>query len=79
MKNKKSFCLNKRAIVSVALFVIFILLPISGRMIEFTRENLATMYIWVAIHCLSGLLFMAFGLFHIVYNWKTLTRYLRKK
>ena len=72
--NKKSF--NKRAIVSVALFI---LLPISGKMIEAVKDNHESMLVWGGIHCLLGLLFTCFGIFHIVYNWKTLKHYLKKK
>ena len=75
--NKKSF--NKRAFVSVALFMLFILLPVSGKMIEATADNHETMLVWGGIHCLLGLIFTCFGIFHIVYNWKTLTHYLKKK
>ena len=76
-KSKKSF--NKRAVVSVALFILFILLPISGKMIEANKDNPDAMFIWGGIHSLLALLFTVFGLFHIVYNWKALTRYLRKR
>ena len=76
-KNKKSF--NKRAVVSVALFILFILLPISGKMIEAEKDNPDAMFIWGGIHYLLGLLFTIFGLFHIVYNWKILTHYLKKR
>ena len=79
MSNKTSF--NKRAIVSVALFIMFILLPISGKMIEAMamEDNSEAMFIWGAIHSLLGLLFFVFGIFHIVYNWKTLKFYLKRK
>ena len=76
-KSKKSF--NKRAVVSVALFILFILLPISGKMIEAVKDNHESMLVWGGIHCLLGLLFTCFGIFHIVYNWKTLKHYLKKK
>ena len=75
-KNKKSF--NKRAVVSVALFAMFILLPFSGKMIEIMKDNSEVRYIWVGIHYLLGLLFTVIGIFHIVYNWKTLKHYLKK-
>ena len=70
--------INKRAVVSVALFVMFILLPISGKMIVAVQDNHEAMYIWAGIHSLLGLLFAVFGIFHIVYNWKTLKQYLKK-
>ena len=76
-KSKKSF--NKRAVVSVALFILFILLPISGKMIEAEKDNPDAMFIWGGIHYLLGALFIIFGIFHIVYNWKPLTHYLKKR
>lgn len=76
-RNKKAF--NKRAVISVALFIMFILLPISGKMIEVMKDNPETMFIWGSIHYLLGLLFTFFGIFHIVYNWKTLKTYIKKK
>ena len=79
MKSNKKKSFNKRAFVSVALFIMFILLPISGKMIEVFRDNPETMNTWAAIHCFLGLLFTTFGIFHIVYNWKTLKNYLKKK
>ena len=75
--NKKSF--NERAFVSIALFVMFILLPISGRMIDIMKDNPEAAHTWGNIHCLLGLLFTGFGLFHIVYNWNTLKHYFKKK
>ena len=79
MKNKMSF--NKRAVVSIALLVMFIFLPISGKMIEAMalEDNSEAMFIWGGIHSLLGLLFFVFGIFHIVYNWKTLKFYLKRK
>ena len=74
--NKKLF--NKRAVVSIALFVMFILLPLSGKMIVAMQDNHESMFVWVFIHSLLGLLFAVFGIFHIVYNWKTLKHYLKK-
>ena len=75
--NRKSF--NKRAFVSLALFAMFILLPISGKMIVIMQDNHESMLVWCGIHCLFGLLFAGFGIFHIVYNWKALKLYLKSK
>jgi len=74
--SKKSF--NKRAVVSISLFIMFILLPLSGKMIVIMQDNHESMLIWVGIHSLSGLLFAVFGIFHIVYNWTVLKHYLKK-
>ena len=76
MKNKKS---NKRAIVSIALLIMFILLPISGKMIGGLKDNPDAMFVWDVIHSLLGFLFAIFGIFHIVYNWKVLKHYLKRK
>ena len=79
MKSINKMSTNKRAVVSVALFVLFILLPVSGKMIEAARDHHESMLFWSGIHCLLGLLFTFVGIFHIVYNWKTLKHYLKKK
>ena len=76
-KNKKST--NKRAFVSIVLFIMFILLPVSGSMIGAMVDNNDAMLIWAAIHGFLGILFIIFGIFHIVYNWKTLKHYMIKK
>jgi hypothetical protein len=70
VKNKKTR--NKRAVVSILLLVMFILLPISGKMIGITKEDA---YIWGGIHYLTGMVFFIVGIFHIVYNWKMLKKY----
>jgi hypothetical protein len=75
--NKKTF--NKRSIVSITLFILFILLPISGKMIEIMGNNPEAKYIWGGIHYLLGLLFTIFGIFHIIYNWEMLKQYIKKK
>jgi hypothetical protein len=77
VKNKKAR--NKRAVVSILLFVMFILLPISGKMISVTKVDTEISYIWGGIHYLTGLIFTIVGIFHIIYNWKLLKNYLTKK
>lgn len=74
---KKSF--NKRAVVSIALFAMFILLPLSGKMVLAKQNTPESMYIWGSIHALLGFLFAIFGIFHIVYNWQTLKHYLQRR
>ena len=76
VKNKKSR--NKRAVVSILLFVMFILLPISGKMISVSKADDEIAYIWVGIHCLIGMVFTIIGIVHIFYNWKSLRKYLVK-
>lgn len=75
MTAKTSF--NKRAIISIALFIIFVLLPISGIMLAKSEENPDARQFWDAAHGVLGLLFIVFGIFHIVTNWKVLKHYLK--
>ncbi len=75
-ENKKK--INKRAIVSVTLFVLFIILPISGKMMQIMENNYEAKYVWGCIHYVAGLLFTTFGIFHIIFNWKSLKHYLKK-
>lgn len=79
MESNQKKSIKKRAIVSFTLFALFLLLPISGKMVVAMRENLETTYLWTGIHALSGFLFAIFGVFHIVYNWQTLKHYLRRR
>jgi hypothetical protein len=78
MEMEKKGKFNKRAVASVALFIAFILLPISGKMIQYGRETF-----WgnlgLQIHGWSASLFMIAGIFHIVFNWKTLKQYMNRK
>jgi hypothetical protein len=69
---------NKRAIASVALFIAFILLPISGKMIQIGRGTF-----WgdwgLQLHAWSAGAFVIAGIFHIVFNWKQLKQYMSGK
>ena len=79
MKFRKKKLSHKRAVVSIALFILFILLPVSGKMIEIVTYNPYARFIWGGIHYLLGLLFIIFGIFHIIYNWNMLKNYLKRK
>jgi hypothetical protein len=71
---------NKRRVVSIALFSIFILLPVSGIMLAQTKDNPETFasQFWDALHGILGVWFVIFGIFHIVYNWRALKNYLNR-
>ena len=75
--------INKRAIVSVALLILYILLPLSGKILQYYSErgerSSSAWDLWWNIHLLMGFLFTLVGVFHIVYNWKTLKKYLVQK
>ena len=83
MKTNKKKSFNKRAIVSITLFITFILVPISGKMIQIAAEQNGresfTTYFWEGAHVLTAFIFTVAGVFHIVYNWSVLKRYFRKK
>jgi hypothetical protein len=73
MSSKRKF--NKRAVVSVILFITFILMPVSGKMVQVSGHNI----FWVTLHGLSGQIFVIAGIFHVVFNWKALKQYISRK
>lgn len=70
---------NKRAIASVALFITFILLPVSGKMIQIFERGTFWGDLGLQLHALSAGIFMIAGIFHIVLNWKILKQYMSRK
>jgi hypothetical protein len=70
---------NRRAIASVALFITFILMPVSGKMIQMFERGTFWGNVGLQLHALSAGIFMTAGVFHIVFNWKALMRYMRGK
>jgi hypothetical protein len=76
---------NQRAGISIGIFILFILLILSAITIEILEELPysttlhAVHHVCTAIHVISGFLFAVFGIFHIVYNWRTLKHYLKGK
>lgn len=64
---------NKRALASVVLFVAFILMPVSGKMIQMFERDTFWGDVGLQLHALSA------GIFHIVFNWKQLKSYMHKK
>ncbi|MDR0364411.1 MAG: DUF4405 domain-containing protein [Bacteroidales bacterium] len=67
--------INKRAIVSVILFITFIIMPISGKMIQISGRDV----FWITMHGLSSEIFLIAGIFHIACNWKTFKQYISRK
>jgi protein-S-isoprenylcysteine O-methyltransferase Ste14 len=65
---------KKRAIVSVALFIFFILLIVSAIMLPEEEAH-----VWTLIHGICGRIFLIFVIFHLVYNWKLFRSYLNRK
>ncbi|MDR3094372.1 MAG: hypothetical protein LBU62_07025, partial [Bacteroidales bacterium] len=59
---------------------VFIVLPVSAAMIHATElTNEVACHVWKHVHGLVGILFITVGIFHIVYNWKSLKRYIKIK
>jgi hypothetical protein len=72
---------KKRASVSIGLFILFILLIVSAVMIEIKEDNPQSfsLHAWTAVHGVCGIIFTAFVIFHLVYNWKIFKSYLNRK
>ncbi|OAV69092.1 hypothetical protein Barb6XT_00656 [Bacteroidales bacterium Barb6XT] len=69
----------KRSVVSITLFITFILLPLTGKMIQLVERGSDWEHVWVATHMLIGFVFTGFGIFHIIYNWSALKHYMKGK
>ena len=72
--------INKRAIISTALFTSGLFLPISGLMnhvLQFDGLTIAR-HFWMSVHDISGILFVIFSILHISYNWRALVNYVKK-
>ena len=65
--------INKRAVVSILLFVSLIIMPITG----WLGHNAGSTLLYV--HTVSGFIFVICSIFHLVWNWKIMKRYLTGK
>ncbi|MDR2540771.1 MAG: hypothetical protein LBD11_03110 [Candidatus Peribacteria bacterium] len=68
--------MKKRAIVSIVLFVSFLLLPITAIMDLFFESYVGE--VGKIIHTIAGIVFTLMAIFHIAFNWKTLKSYMKK-
>ena len=75
---KKSF--NKRAFISIAMFVSGFCLPFSGYMNHKLQFDVITAerHFWMTIHNVTAILFVVFAILHISYNWRMLINYFKK-
>jgi hypothetical protein len=75
---KKKF--NKRAFISISLFLSFLLLPISGLMNHNLQSEALTVerHFWMTIHNISSILFAIFTILHINNNWRVLINHVKK-
>ncbi|GHV61371.1 hypothetical protein FACS1894195_1810 [Bacteroidia bacterium] len=70
---------NKRAIVSIALFALIILLVVSAMLLSHVREDYPDAFMtkfWAELHGALGALFAIITIFHVIFNWKAMRRYL---
>ena len=75
MKTTKK-TLNKRAIVALILLAALIAMPITGILVHLSHAREEVSHSWLHYHVLSGIVFMVAGIYHVVYNWRTLKHYL---
>jgi succinate dehydrogenase/fumarate reductase cytochrome b subunit len=75
---KKAF--NRRAFVSIVIFLSGMTLPISGLMNHSLQLQSLTKerHFWMSLHNVAALLFTAFLIVHIFYNWRALTNYMKR-
>jgi len=73
MKKKKRF--SQRAIVSLTLLLTTIMMPVSAWIVHATHGT-ALSHTWLHLHVLFGVMFIIAGVFHIIYNWRTLIHHL---
>ena len=78
ISQKKSF--DMRKFVSVGLFFTLTSLVITGILIQTFElfENEFPAHFCTAVHVLTGFVFTVFSIFHIVLNWRSLKRYIKK-
>ncbi|MDR2862180.1 MAG: DUF4405 domain-containing protein [Syntrophobacterales bacterium] len=69
---------NKRAIVSLALLFNFIMMPVSGVIVHVAHGK-AISHTWLHLHVLFAVAFTFAGIYHVIFNWRTLKFYLTGK
>ncbi len=70
---------NRRRVISLTLFLTLVAMPVSALIAHAMHGVRGSHHIWIHIHVICGVLFTVAGIFHIVYNWRTLKHYLAGK
>jgi hypothetical protein len=72
---------KKRAVISIILLISLLLMPMSIMMMSTLKNNPDSIVgkAGHAMHEILGLIFIVAGSIHLVYNWKTLKSYFKKK
>jgi len=71
---------NKRAFVSIVMFIALAGLPVSGIMnhnLQF-EPLIPARHFWMSVHNMSAILFTVFAVIHISYNWRPLLNYVKR-
>ena len=70
---------NKRGFISSGMFISGLGLPITGIMNHYLAFDSMTVerHAWMSAHNILGVFFVLFAIFHIIYNWKTLLKYIK--
>lgn len=78
METQKKF--NKRAFVSVGIFISGIGLPFSGLMNHSLGFDPLTVerHFWMTVHNVLGFFFTFFAVWHVMLNWKALLNHMKK-
>jgi len=74
--------MNRRALTSLFMFFSFILLPLSGIPLHYSRtESVPSVleHFLMSVHNISALIFLIAVLIHLSLNWSALIRYIAAK
>ena len=77
--NKKSF--NTRSFISIGIFLLFMVLAISGVVLHATDNKPDTFHkvFFMVVHNISAVGFLIFSTVHILKNWKAIKSYMSGK
>jgi uncharacterized membrane protein len=67
--------LSKRGIVSLILLFNFVMMPVSGILVHVNHGKLVS-HTWLHLHVLFAVTFIVAGVYHVVFNWRTLKFYI---
>ncbi len=74
--------LNKRALTSLFMLVSFLLLPLSGVPLHFSRTDAepgVLEHFLMSVHNMSALIFLVAAVIHLGFNWNALTKYVASR
>ena len=74
--------LNKRAFTSLFMLLSFLLLPLSGIPLHFSRTEAESGVLehWLmSVHNISAFIFLIAAVIHLTFNWSSITKYVATK